>query len=104
MTKILIVEDDEQRLSFLRTILVGAGYTCFSAPSGEKARELLDTNTGIGLVLLDQNLGEGSSTGLGLLTALRQLPKFRAIPVIVCTGDTRSVVVWGSSANASLGF
>ena len=95
MTKILIVDDDPNVVSFLTTILHGAGYTCLVAASAAKARALLDSEQGISLVLLDQNLGEGCDTGLGLLTALRQLPRFQRIPVIICTGDTRTAVVTG---------
>lgn len=95
MPKILIVEDDPNVVSFLTMILLGAGYTCLVATSAAKARSLLETEHGIGLVLLDQNLGEDSDTGLALLTDLRQQPKFQDIPVIICTGDTRTVVVSG---------
>jgi DNA-binding NtrC family response regulator len=95
MPKILIVEDDPNVVSFLTTILLGAGYTCLVASSAAKARGLLDSERGIGLVLLDQNLGEDSDTGLALLTDLRQQPKFQNIPVIICTGDTRTAVVSG---------
>jgi len=95
MTKILIVDDDPNVVSFLTTILLGAGYTCLVASSATKARTLLDSEKGVGLVLLDQNLGEGSDTGLGLLTALRQDSRFQGIPVIICTGDTRTAVVSG---------
>jgi DNA-binding response OmpR family regulator len=95
MPKILIVEDDPNVVSFLTTILLGAGYTCLVATSTAKARSLLTTERGISLVLLDQNLGEDSDTGLALLTDLRQEQKFQNIPVIICTGDTRTAIVSG---------
>ncbi len=95
MPKILIVEDDKNIVTYLTTILLGAGYICLTAPCTERARALLETEPGVSLVLLDQNLGEGSESGLALLTALRQLPKFQRIPVIICTGDSRTAVVTG---------
>jgi len=95
MPKILIVEDDPNVVSFLTTILLGAGYSCVVATSAEKARSVLETERGIGLAIFDQNLGEESDTGLALLTELRQQGKFRKIPVIICTGDTRTAVVSG---------
>lgn len=66
MSKILIVEDDRRVVTFLTTILLGAGYTCVTAPDAQIARDLLETEQGIRLVLLDQNLGQGSETGLAL--------------------------------------
>lgn len=95
MPKILIVEDDANMVSFLTTILLGAGYACLTATSTEQARTLLDNDPAIGLMLLDQNLGEGSATGLAMLQDLRQSPKFQHIPVIICTGDSRTAVVAG---------
>ena len=95
MPKILIVDDDPNVVSFLTTILLGTGYSCVVATSAAKARTLLEAEHGIGLVLLDQNLGEESDTGLALLMDLRQQPKFLNVPVIICTGDTRTAVVSG---------
>ena len=104
MPKILIVEDDRNIASFLSTILLGAGYLCVTASSADRARALLESEHGIGLVLLDQNLGEGSTSGLALLTALRQTPNFQSIPVIICTGDTRPIVVTGFLGQRIAGF
>lgn len=104
MPKILIVEDDSNVVAFLTTILLGAGYVTLAANTAEKARQLLDTEKDISLVLLDQNLGENSETGLGLLTALRQWPKFSAIPVIICTGDSRTTIVGGFLGQRIAGF
>ena len=104
MTKILIVEDDKNVVSFLTTILLGAGYTCLAAPSAPKARMLLETEHGIGLVLLDQNLGDSDDTGLAFLTGLRQSPKYGAIPVIICSGDSRGTVVSGFLSQKIAGF
>lgn len=104
MPKILIVEDDPNVVSFLSTILLGAGHMCMAAGTAAKARELLETERGISLVLLDQNLGENSETGLALLTALRQRPAFQGIPVIICTGDTRTAVVGGFLGQRIAGF
>jgi two-component system, OmpR family, KDP operon response regulator KdpE len=95
MPKILIVEDDKTIASFLHTILLGAGYTCVAASTADRARGLLESELDIALVLLDQNLGESSQSGLALLTALRQSPRYEHLPVIVCSGDSRPNIVTG---------
>lgn len=104
MPKILIVEDDKNIASFLSTILLGAGYLCVAASTADRARALLDSEPEIALVLLDQNLGEGSQSGLSLLTALRQAPKYQHLPVIVCSGDSRPSVVTGFLGQRVVGF
>ncbi|HVU32890.1 MAG TPA: response regulator [Opitutaceae bacterium] len=95
MAKILIVEDDPNVAGFLSTILRGAGYLCASASTGAQARQLLDADPDIGLLLLDHNLGDASDTGLNFLQALRQSPSHQRLPVIVCSGDSRGTVVSG---------
>lgn len=104
MAKILIVEDDRNVVSFLTTILLGAGHTCVTASSAVNAHELLKSERDIGLVLLDQNLGENSDTGLMLLKSLRQLPKFQGVPVIICSGDSRTAVVSSFIGQRIAGF
>lgn len=104
MSKILIVEDDKNIANFLSTILLGAGYLCVAASSATAARSLLDSETEISLVILDQNLGEDSESGLALLIALRRMPKFQHIPVIICTGDSRTAVVTGFLGQRIAGF
>jgi two-component system KDP operon response regulator KdpE len=93
MPKILIVEDDKNIASYLSTILMGAGYLCVAASAADRAQALLESEREIALVILDQNLGDGSHTGLDFLTALRQMPKYQNIPAIVCTGEARPAVL-----------
>lgn len=104
MAKILIVEDDRNIANFLSTILLGAGYLCVAAPTADRARALLDSESDVGLVLLDQNLGENSESGLALLTDLRLSPKHQHLPVIVCSGDSRPVIVTGFLGQRIAGF
>jgi CheY-like chemotaxis protein len=104
MPKVLIVEDDKNIASFVSTILRGAGYVCVAASSADRARTLLDSEPDVGLVLLDQNLGENSQSGLALLTALRQTPKFQHLPVIVCSADSRPLIVTGFLGQRIAGF
>jgi CheY-like chemotaxis protein len=104
MPKILIVEDDKNIASFLSTILLGAGYNCVAASTADRAHALLESETDIALVLLDQNLESSSRSGLAFLTGLRRNPKFEDLPVIVCTGDSRPNIVTGFLALGIAGF
>jgi DNA-binding NtrC family response regulator len=104
MSKILIVEDDKNISSFISTILLGAGYVCFAASTAARARDLLNSEPEIALVLLDQHLGESCQSGLALLTEIRQSPKFQHLPIIVCSGDSRPTVVAGFLGQRVMGF
>lgn len=104
MPKILIVEDDKNIANCLSTILLGAGFLCDAAPTADRARALLESDPDIGLVLLDQNLGENSRNGLVFLGELRETAKYRDLPVIVCSGETRAPVVMGFMSQKVAGF
>jgi two-component system, OmpR family, alkaline phosphatase synthesis response regulator PhoP len=104
MAKILIVEDDHNIASFLSTLLLGAGYECLSASTSERARVLLNSEENIALVILDQNLGKDSDTGLELLSALRQSSHHQGVPVIICSGDSRQAIVAGFLSQHIAGF
>jgi CheY-like chemotaxis protein len=106
MSRILIVEDDPNIVSFLTTILLGAGYICLAASSTQRARALLETESDIALLLLDQNLTEADhdDNGLSFLKELRSHPRFSRMPVIICSGDSRTAVVNGFLGQRISGF
>jgi two-component system copper resistance phosphate regulon response regulator CusR len=68
MTHILIVDDEERIVSFVRRGLTAAGYATSSAGSGQEALALLRAG-GIDLVLLD--IGLPDISGLEVLARLR---------------------------------
>ena len=79
MTHVLIIEDDERVVSFLRRGLSAAGYTVSSAESGQKGLTL--AAGGVDLVLLD--IGLPDMSGFSVLEALRR--DGHDLPVIALT-------------------
>lgn len=76
MARILIVDDDEQDLLLLKTILTGAGHELFSASNGEEALKLYLQNP-IEVVVTDIAMPRGD--GVELITALKGLDPSAAI-------------------------
>ena len=80
--KVLIVDDDEDILLIVQTILTSAGYTSFSARNG---REGVDMALQLqpDLILLDVMMPELS--GWEVCTTLKNAPETRQIPVAMLT-------------------
>ena len=80
--RILIVDDDEDILLIVQTILASAGYSAFTAHNGregvETARELRPD-----LILLDVMMPELS--GWEVCTTLKNAPETRQIPIAMLT-------------------
>src|SRR5215813_8483309 len=80
--RILIVDDDEDILLIVQTILSSAGYSAFTAHNGregvEAARELAPD-----LILLDVMMPELS--GWEVCTTLKNGPDTRSIPIVMLT-------------------
>ncbi len=56
---ILLVEDEAISAMLEKSCLEKFGYGVLTADTGEKAVEMVDSNPGIDLVLMDINLGDG---------------------------------------------
>lgn len=96
MTHVLIVEDEERIVSFVRRGLTAAGYTVTSTASGLEALELLRAGE-IDLVLLD--IGLPDISGLEVLAQLRD--DGSTVPVIALTArDTARDLVAGLDGGA----
>jgi DNA-binding response OmpR family regulator len=86
---ILVVDDTEAICSALRDILTMNGYTVRTAPSGERALQILE-KTKADLIITDLKMG--GMSGIDLLKKVKkQMP---ALPVIILTGfgDMDSVI------------
>lgn len=91
MAKILIVEDDEKIVTYLSELLLAVGHLAIAADSATRAMELLESESDFALLILDHHLGRDS--GLNFLRDIRQRERFRMLPVIVCSGDTKAASV-----------
>lgn len=84
MDTILIVDDDQDILRYIQTILSAQGYQCLTATDGLSAQSLLDPMTApITAILLDWVMAPMS--GIDLLRWIKKQPELEHIPVIMQT-------------------
>ena len=77
MTKILIVDDDQNQRIILQRILKKENYDCMTASSGQQALELLEKNL-FDLVISDMRMGKISGRDL-LKSIQKKWPKLPGI-------------------------
>ena len=81
--KILIVDDEPDVVTYLKTLLEDAGYSTISAANGEEGLEKVRGESP-DLITLDITMPEKS--GVRLYTELRNDDGLKSIPIIVVTG------------------
>ncbi len=97
---ILLVEDEAIIAISTKGSLEKAGYTVFTANSGEKAFELYQANRTINLILMDMNLGKGMDGPQAALKILKE----REIPVIFLSSHTDTEIVEKIRKISSYGY
>jgi DNA-binding response OmpR family regulator len=84
-TQVLVVDDNDDCLKLVRSMLRGQGIEVLTANSGAAALDLLAENTP-DIVLLDVMMP--GMNGFEVLEAIRQSAKHYALPVIMLTAST----------------
>jgi len=82
--QLLLVDDDDDANEELAELLEGEGFSCFTAPSVQRALELLTQYPDIALVITDLRMPEQSR--LSLIKRLREHTSREQLPVIVTSG------------------
>ena len=82
---VLVVDDEPHIGLLLRPHLEQKGYRVSLARNLAEARTLLAAPAAVDVLLLDLHLPDGS--GFDLLRQLRAEPHYRALPVLVLTGE-----------------
>ncbi|PTX91137.1 response regulator [Opitutus sp. ER46] len=102
--KILIAEDDPVSRALMVDILgsAQAGYDPLPVEDGAKAWETLEAHPDIKLAILD--LAMPGMNGVDWLTRVRKDPRFSALPVIICTGNTDRTTVAAVAARGISNF
>ena len=85
MNSVLIIDDDPKNIFALKATLVARGYEIYSAQSAGEGFNLLEEQTGIGIVLLDMMMPEVD--GYEFLHQLRRSDRFGKLPVIALTAQ-----------------
>jgi two-component system OmpR family response regulator len=86
MSKLLVVEDDEQLLFILSKSLENVGHLALVATNGEQAINLLNQHPDIDLVITD--LLMPVVDGVQLCNYIRNEKAFENIPILIITGQT----------------
>ncbi len=89
---IMVVDDNPDIITIVKTILEGRGYTVFSASSGPELLTLLPTQK-CDLIILDIMMPE--MDGLEVLTRLKGKVETSTIPVILLTAKVQYEDVLG---------
>lgn len=88
MFKLLIVEDDPTMREIMRNALAPQGYDCLAAASADEGwKQCLKAKPD--LILLDVHLPDES--GIALCRRFKAEPRLRHIPILIMTGEARSV-------------
>jgi DNA-binding NtrC family response regulator len=88
VAKVLILEDEEIVANLLLTLVGKAGGLGVKASTVAEAWELLESEPDIEALIVDHHLGIGES-GVEFLREVRMSMKYRHLPAIVCSGDTK---------------
>ncbi len=89
---VMVVDDNPDIITIVRTILEGKGYNVFSATSGPELLDLLKTQKP-DLIILDIMMPE--MDGLEVLTRLKGMTETATIPVILLTAKVQYEDVLG---------
>jgi CheY-like chemotaxis protein len=81
---ILVVEDNDDSLFMLKSVLSRKGYRVVEAWDGKQAVEVAESEE-LDLILLDLQLPR--LNGLGVIHRLRQNAKLQNVPVVIITGQ-----------------
>ena len=102
MAKIMVVEDDEQALTFIAEVLALDGHEAIVVNDSSKALEMAGASLPDAFLL---DLMMPPPDGFRLCRMLRAEPKFKQTPIMIVTAldDTDSkIVAIGAGANAYL--
>ena len=102
--KILIIDDDRNNILALNAVLKSKGFECGSATCAASGLEMLQENTGFGLVLMDMMMPD--IDGYEAMEAMNSLPSLRKIPIVAVTaqampGDKERCLKAGASGYVS---
>jgi CheY-like chemotaxis protein len=81
---VLVVDDNDDSLFMLKSMLSGKGYSVVEAWDGKQAIEVAETEE-LDLILLDLQLPR--LNGLGVIHRLRQNSKLLNVPIVIITGQ-----------------
>lgn len=100
MARVLIVDDDLVQLRLTTEVAARAGFQAVTATGGQQALELLRSDPGIGVMVLDLVMPD--LDGMGVMYAMRR--EGIATPVIIQTGHSSLDTVVGAMRHGAHDF
>lgn len=99
--KVLVADDDVIVQSIMRSLLMDAGYTVISAMNGREA-VISAANFRVSIAFIDLAMPEGN--GLQICSALRKVPGWSDVPIIVLTHYSLNQALKASLNAGASGF
>src|SRR5262249_24781812 len=99
-TRVLVVDDDMRNIFAIRSVLEARGIDVLHAENGKVALDILNSQAGINLILMDTMMPE--MDGIAATRAIRDIMQFRSLPIISLTakamkGDREKALEAGAS-------
>jgi two-component system chemotaxis response regulator CheY len=101
MHLILAVDDSPSMRKMVSFTLLGAGFQVVEAVDGVDAFEKAQLQS-FDLILTDQNMPR--LDGLGLTRKLRELPKFKTVPILMLTTESSDLMKQAGRAAGATGW
>jgi len=84
--KILTVDDSRVMRQMLQMTLAEAGYNVYQAGDGVEGLDVLEEIGALDLIITDINMPR--MDGFGFMTRVRELPAYRATPILVLSTES----------------
>ena len=102
--KVLIIDDDSRNIFALKAVLKARGFHCISASGAMEGINMLNSDSGIGIVLMDMMMPD--MDGYEAIYKIRNTDKIALIPIIAVTaqamlGDREKALAAGANNYAS---
>ncbi len=102
MAKIILTVDDSASIrQMVAFTLKSAGYSVIEAADGQEGLDKAKANA-CNLVLTDQNMPK--MDGLNLIKALRALPQYKAVPILMLTTESSDAMKTQGKASGATGW
>ncbi len=98
---VLNVDDSASIRQMVAFTLKGAGYEVIEAADGQEGLDKARMKT-VDLVLTDQNMPR--MNGLALVRALREMPSYRSVPILILTTESSEEMKLQGKASGATGW
>jgi CheY-like chemotaxis protein len=100
---ILIIDDDNRNIFALKAVLKAKGFQCLTATSGAEGLRIMESETSVGVVLLDMMMPEmdGYETMMHIRQGVRKELPVIAVTAQAMVGDREKCIEAGATEYVS---